>query len=138
MVFSIEFVLVFITLTVLSESRFNTYRYFPSGVITAKVGPLPTCIVFSTEIVVVERLVSDEVPDKATVVEVEVELCTQSNMVRMKKGYFAENLFYANEWHHSRDSAVNRAKEMQERKISSLKKQLAKLEKMDFDAPQAP
>lgn len=45
---------------------------------------------------------------------------------------------YANgegkEWHRTRESAIARAEEMRTAKIASLKKQIAKLEKMEFKA----
>jgi hypothetical protein len=37
-----------------------------------------------------------------------------------------------NEWHFTAEEAVARAEEMREKKIASLKKQIAKLEKLEF------
>ena len=38
------------------------------------------------------------------------------------------------EWHRSRASAIARAEEMRKAKIASLKKQIAKLEKLSFES----
>lgn len=40
--------------------------------------------------------------------------------------------FYQNDWHHSLESALWRAEEMRVAKLASLRKQIAKLEKIDF------
>lgn len=40
--------------------------------------------------------------------------------------------FHGNDWHRTRDEAVARAEQMRVAKIESLKKQLAKLEKLRF------
>lgn len=43
-----------------------------------------------------------------------------------------QHFYNSNEWHRSEADAVARAEEMRTKKISSLKKQIAKLEKMTF------
>lgn len=40
---------------------------------------------------------------------------------------------HGGDWHRTREAAVKRAKEMQIKKIASVKKQLEKLEKMRFE-----
>lgn len=40
--------------------------------------------------------------------------------------------FHGNEWHRTREEAVARAEQMRAAKIASLKKQIAKLEKLSF------
>lgn len=41
------------------------------------------------------------------------------------------------DWHRTREGAVARAEEMRKAKIASLRKSIAKLEKMTWDAPEA-
>lgn len=40
------------------------------------------------------------------------------------------------DWHRTPESALKRAEQMRQAKIASLKKQLAKLEKLTFDVPE--
>lgn len=42
-------------------------------------------------------------------------------------------LFHNNEWWESRSEAITQAEVMRDKKIASLKKQIAKLEAMDFE-----
>ena len=42
-------------------------------------------------------------------------------------------VFWVNEWHKTEAEAITRAKEMRDKKIASLKKQIAKLEAMKFE-----
>lgn len=63
--------------------------------------------------------------------EVKLEHNTGSMVVALDNGYS----FYhgeGREWHRTKESAVARAEEMRVAKIASLKKQIAKLEKLSF------
>ena len=55
-------------------------------------------------------------------------------VVEIGKGYGSYFHGEGNEWHRSRESAVAKAEEMRAAKIASLKKQIAKLEKLTFAA----
>ena len=41
--------------------------------------------------------------------------------------------FYKGDWHSDKESAIKKAEEMRQKKISSLKKQIKKLEEMRFE-----
>ena len=49
--------------------------------------------------------------------------------------YGSMSLAHGNDWHRTPEAALSRAEEMRLAKISSVKKQLAKLERMTFKAP---
>lgn len=66
------------------------------------------------------------------ITEVEAEDCGD-DMIRVREG--SGFLFYHKEgrdWHRTKESAVAKAEEMRQKKITSLKKQIDKLEKMRF------
>ena len=41
--------------------------------------------------------------------------------------------FYGSDWHYDKKSAIHKAKEMRQKKIASLKKQIKELERMRFE-----
>lgn len=56
------------------------------------------------------------------------------NMISIReKGYVSYFHGKGNEWHTTKESAINKAEEIQKKKIDSLKKQIEKLEKMKFE-----
>lgn len=56
------------------------------------------------------------------------------NMISIReKGYVSCFHGNGNEWHTTKESAINKAEEMRQKKIDSLKKQIQKLEKMKFE-----
>ena len=68
--------------------------------------------------------------------EKEAEACGkgEADLIRVspeETGYFTE-YFHKPDWHPNRDLAVDRAQEMLLKKLQSLKKQVARLEKMSF------
>lgn len=68
--------------------------------------------------------------------EIEAERCTNvsDDMIEQKNIQW-QTYYYGegNEWHLTKEGAIKRAKEMREKKIKSLKKQLNKIEKLDFN-----
>lgn len=65
------------------------------------------------------------------VYEIEVEDCGDG-IVRTKEAF---SVFFHEEgkdWHKTKESALAKAEEMRQRKIESLKKQISKLEKIEF------
>ena len=66
----------------------------------------------------------------------EVEVCegTSIDMVKVLGGNrWAEHYHgEGREWHRTRESATKRAAEMRDKKLKSLRKQIARLENMDF------
>lgn len=48
-------------------------------------------------------------------------------------GHLRAKYYYKGEWHESKISAIAKAEEMRKKKISSLKKQIEKLEKIKFE-----
>lgn len=50
-----------------------------------------------------------------------------------EKGYVSCFHGNGNEWHTTKESAINKAEEMRKKKIVSLKNQIEKLEKMKFE-----
>lgn len=57
----------------------------------------------------------------------------RDNEIVVDIGIVSSEFFHANEWHTTRAEAINRAEEMRLKKIESLKKQIAKLEKKRFE-----
>lgn len=56
------------------------------------------------------------------------------NMISIReKGYVSYFHGKGNEWHTTKESAITKANEMRQKKISSLKKQIEKLEKMKLN-----
>lgn len=56
------------------------------------------------------------------------------NMISVKSnGYVSYFHGKGNDWHTTKESAIQKAEEMRKKKISSLKKQIEKLEKMRFE-----
>lgn len=56
------------------------------------------------------------------------------NMIAVKEESFTP--YYhgkGKEWHETKESAISKAEQMRQKKISSLKKQIEKLEKMKFE-----
>lgn len=68
------------------------------------------------------------------VYEVEVDHCVGDNMVRVSGSWNSNEYFHneGKEWHLTQDDAKKKAEDMRLKKIESLKKQLTKLEKLDF------
>lgn len=54
-----------------------------------------------------------------------------NGMVEDKSSYVPV-YYHGNDWHIDKKSAISRAEEMRKKKIASLKKQIDKLEKMNF------
>ena len=48
-------------------------------------------------------------------------------------GHNRQSYFFRNDWHKTKKAAIARAKEMRKKKIASLKKQIKKIEGLDFD-----
>lgn len=71
------------------------------------------------------------------ILEREAEVCTDSTISVKGTGYCTV-CFHGNEWHKSRESAIAKAEEMRKKKIASLKKQIEKLEKMEFKNNEIP
>lgn len=71
------------------------------------------------------------------ILEKEAEVCTD-NMISVKDTGYYTVYFHGNEWHKSRESAIAKAEEMRKKKIASLKKQIEKLEKMEFKNNEIP
>ncbi len=68
--------------------------------------------------------------------EADGESGSAPNMICVKPieaGFAFESYFHGKDWHTDKASAVKRAKEMQEAKIKSLEKHIAKLKKLDFE-----
>lgn len=65
--------------------------------------------------------------------QVEVEDCFDSapDMIREVAERFPA-YYHGDDWHRTREEAVQRAEEMRKAKIASVKKQLARLEKLSF------
>jgi hypothetical protein len=64
------------------------------------------------------------------IMEGEAQLCeTSGGMIKFKGNYYhGEHL----DWHRTKESAITRAEERRKAKLASLKRQIAKLEKLDF------
>ena len=62
----------------------------------------------------------------------------EADGVRTTQGVYIANSglntdwFYGSDWHSNKQSAINKAEEMRQNKIASLKKQIEKLEEMRF------
>mgnify|MGYP005759151723 CR=1 FL=1 len=67
--------------------------------------------------------------------EIEAEECGMGfpGMIQTKEEHPSHCHEEGKDWHRSKDSAVKRAEEMRQKKISSLRKKLEKLEKMKFE-----
>lgn len=65
------------------------------------------------------------------ILEKEVEDC-RDGMVRESERHFP-TYYHGTDWHTDKKSAIAKAEEMRKNKISSLKKQIEKLERMEFD-----
>ena len=67
------------------------------------------------------------------IIESDAEVCIDtdvtSNMISCDRGYFHGE---GREWHRTKESAIDKAEEMRKKKIETLKKQIEKLEKMEF------
>ena len=50
-------------------------------------------------------------------------------MISCDRGYFHGE---GREWHRTKESAIDKAEEMRKKKIETMKKQIEKLEKMEF------
>jgi hypothetical protein len=68
------------------------------------------------------------------IMEIEAEFCeSMSTMVSYRaKGAQYDQYAHGNDWHTDIESAKTKAKQMRLAKIASLKKQIAKLEKLEF------
>lgn len=67
--------------------------------------------------------------------EIEAEECGMGfpGMIQTKEEHPSHCHEEGKDWHRSKESAIKRAEEMRQKKISSLKKKLEKLEKMKFE-----
>lgn len=67
------------------------------------------------------------------IIKSEAEDCGD-RMIRVKNenGYFEYYHGEGKEWHKTEESAIEKAEQMRQKKIESLKKQIQKLEKMKF------
>lgn len=65
--------------------------------------------------------------------EAEAEDCfdVSPTMIKVKDEYI--NYFHGNDWHRTREGAISRANEMKTKRIASLKKQIAKVETLEFN-----
>lgn len=68
----------------------------------------------------------------AGIEEVEVEACEGSSGMVKGPSVFEYYHGEGREWHRTRESAVKKAEDMRARKLESLNKQIAKLEKFKF------
>ena len=68
------------------------------------------------------------------IIEIDAEVCISTgatgNMINCDRGYFHGE---GKEWHKTKESAIEKAEEMRQKKIESLKKQIKKLEEMRFE-----
>lgn len=64
--------------------------------------------------------------------EIEAEGTQQSGMISDSNNPYTYYHTEGKDWHRTREAAVKRAEEMRTKKIASVKKQLTKLEKMEF------
>lgn len=62
------------------------------------------------------------------------EVCNYTSGTMFSYGTFGHA--HGNDWHRTPEAAIARAEEMRKKKIESLKKQIAKLEKMTFAIPE--
>lgn len=67
--------------------------------------------------------------------EKEAERCTNVNndMIEIKDSRLEFYHGEGNEWHLTKESAIKKAKEMRDKKIKSVQKQLEKLQNMKFE-----
>lgn len=63
------------------------------------------------------------------ILEVEAEATTGLDVIRVKMGGYS-NYYHKNDWHLTREEALLRAEQMRQTRIASLKKSIAKLEKL--------
>lgn len=70
----------------------------------------------------------------AGIMEVDAEFCkSMSTMVSYRpEGASYDQYAHGDDWHTDLDSAKAKAEQMRQAKIASLKKQIAKLEKLEF------
>lgn len=61
----------------------------------------------------------------------EAEECDFNGMIKAKYGSYYHG--EGREWHRTKESAIKKAEEMRQKKIQSLKNQIEKLEKMEFE-----
>lgn len=69
--------------------------------------------------------------------ECEAEVCENINPDMIEVRSNRHSAYYHNEgveWHKTKEAALEKAEEMRKKKIESLKKQIVKLEKLDFKA----
>ena len=68
------------------------------------------------------------------IIEAEAEEC-EHDMIRVYKDSFYPSYYHkeGREWHRTKESAIAKAEEMRQKKISSLKKQVKKMEDMKFE-----
>lgn len=64
------------------------------------------------------------------ILEHEAEKTHSESMIAYDNGRYA----HGNDWHKNKEAAIARAEQMRTKKIASLKKQLAALEKLEFTA----
>ena len=65
--------------------------------------------------------------------QVDAELAESSDtMIHARKPNGFASYYHRNEWHHTKQAAVARAKEMQKKKLISLQKQIKKIEALKF------
>jgi len=73
------------------------------------------------------------------IVLVEAETTHSADMITYRPGSWGKQYAHGEgrEWHRTPESALKRAEEMRTKKIASLRKSIAKLEAMKFEAPDA-
>lgn len=68
------------------------------------------------------------------IIEAEAEEC-EHDMIRAHENSFCPSYYHkeGRDWHRTKESAIAKAEEMRQKKISSLKKQIKKMEDMKFE-----
>lgn len=65
--------------------------------------------------------------------EIEAEEISPGDVMNLGKCSWDNEYYHGNDWHRTKQAAIDRAEEMRRMKIQSLKKQLDKLEKLKFE-----
>jgi hypothetical protein len=68
------------------------------------------------------------------IIKVYAEHCVSvsDKMIAFPAGAHSQNYIHGNDWHFTEGDALAKAEEMRQKKIASLKKQIARLEKLEF------
>lgn len=68
------------------------------------------------------------------IIEADGELISSDSVSILNRGLsLPTHWFYKGDWHSDKQSAIQKAEEMRQKKIASLKKQIKKLEEMRFE-----